>query len=821
MRKKMYSGANLLVAFCVLSVTYSCDDRDVVKDGHVPVSFTSEIKGSQPASRAVNMSWTTGDELGICMFNAGSGLSANTVFNRYNVSGSGQKASIIPVASDQTLYYPTDGSDVNFIAFSPYKEITGSTISYSEFSDQSTLDKVEAVDFLYHKGTEAYNRTSSNAMLTFTHKLSKLTIKASAAEDAASAAIPLNTLVMKIGGVPASFSANLSNGVLTPSLGTGTTTAYHTDGTFERIATAIIIPHGAKGGRTISFSLSDGSSFVYDMPSDYVFESGKAYELEFTLTREGAELMGSKINDWVDGNENWNMSYGLNLNMSEVEISISGGDYFISFETSYTGGVSVKYSTSPADADAGIPDWIELVGSLEATSALGETTYKSKFRVRENLPYRIGYVHVVAGKTVKVIPVRQGYDIAESSNCIVMRTGGLSVAMPVRVVSDVASYPNIDLDPIYTYIDPFLTKTSYDVKVLWVDSPAFGDVSRSTVIATDIIVGVGKLINTLDGNCYLTVTPGTKEGNAVVCITDPDTGHIIWSWHIWVLNPIDRATIWVDGSSENTIPEKPAPTANGYAFMPLNLGAFNGTAEIGAERKPIYGLYYQWGRKDPAFDSYPTVRSSASMMHGNLGSLPSAGVLAITGKRKGLSYNEVYDQDFSGLVCLQHPYNFESCPNVDDDFNKFRGTIPVDEITNNSWGYSSNYPYATGKSPFDPCPAGWRVPPGPDLITETENEISAWSNINKVELKLSEKDGCEGYFVNGYGGFFPLENNGMGHYWGSNPYNGNGYDVANGYNLYFYKQDDVYCCDSHPTGDCYGRNYLNRSEGHFVRCVTE
>jgi len=822
MRKKMYSGANLLVALCVLSVTYSCEDRDDANnDGQVPVSFTSEIKGSQPASRAVGMSWTAGDKVGINMVAVGSGLSADAVFRQYKASNAGKNASIVPVESDQTLYYPTDDSSVNFIAFSPYKVPSGTTVSYSEFSDQSTEDKIEAVDFLYHKGTTAYDRTNNpKAVLTFTHKLSKLVIKASLADDPTSATIPLNTLAMKISGIPASFSANLSNGMLIPSTETSTITPYHTDGVSERITTAIIVPHGAKGGRTISFALSEDRSFVYDIPSDYVFESGKAYELEFKLTRKGIELTGSKINDWVDGNRNWNMSYNLNLGVNEIEIPISGGDYSISFETSYTGGVSVQYSTSPTDADAGMPGWIEL-SSLGSTSTLGVTTYKSKFRISENMPYRIGYAHITVGKLAKVIPVSQGYDLAKSSNCIVLQTGGLPVAIPVGIVSDAASYPNIDQDPLYMYVDPFLAKTSYNVKVLWVDSPGFADASRSTSTATDILAEVGSLIDT-DGNSYLAVTPGTKEGNAVVCITDPTKGYILWSWHIWVLNPTDRATLWIDGSSENTITEKPAPTANGYAFMPLNMGAFDapGTPEVGEwgySRHPYLGMVYQWGRKDPT----PYRKAGKTMMHGALGDLPSAGITGFSSDYEGEytyrgelyynDYSEDYNTPFDGLITIEHPYNFNYLVDVS---YRFTGTISGLKGGNNSWGYATNYSYSNGKSPFDPCPAGWRVPPGYDPVdvNRVENDvvgISAWKDAKGVngiggEAIVQSKNGISSYYLPEHGGFYPCVWDGEACYWSGSP-------IGEG----------AYCCYLGNGEERWTTTIHDRDVPYPVRCVAE
>lgn len=79
----------------------------------------------------------------------------------------------------------------------------------------------------------------------------------------------------------------------------------------------------------------------------------------------------------------------------------------------------------------------------------------------------------------------------------------------------------------------------------------------------------------------MTFTVGSGQtGNAIIAVKAGST--ILWSWHIWVvddnsflLNPVDNG--W-----------------SGGLFMDRNLGAFNNSSTSDS-----YGLYYQWGRKDP------------------------------------------------------------------------------------------------------------------------------------------------------------------------------------------------------------------------------
>jgi|GEM_PF-2251285 len=77
-----------------------------------------------------------------------------------------------------------------------------------------------------------------------------------------------------------------------------------------------------------------------------------------------------------------------------------------------------------------------------------------------------------------------------------------------------------------------------------------------------------------------------KEGNAVIAVYD-ENKNILWSWHIWITDKPQDIT-YQEGSTSITILDR-------------NLGAvFGGTPSNSTEALQTYGLYYQWGRKDPS-----------------------------------------------------------------------------------------------------------------------------------------------------------------------------------------------------------------------------
>ena len=132
----------------------------------------------------------------------------------------------------------------------------------------------------------------------------------------------------------------------------------------------------------------------------------------------------------------------------------------------------------------------------------------------------------------------------------------------------------------------------YTFKTRYVDNTPVNNIAKVDWLWVSKVEG--KEGNALISNVsyadgVVSFTASEHEGNALLAAFDA-AGEIIWSWHIWLTD-----TPSVYDYQNNGIPQSGGLT-DGYYCMDRNLGATDATLWGGYE---TFGLYYQWGRKDP------------------------------------------------------------------------------------------------------------------------------------------------------------------------------------------------------------------------------
>lgn len=166
-----------------------------------------------------------------------------------------------------------------------------------------------------------------------------------------------------------------------------------------------------------------------------------------------------------------------------------------------------------------------------------------------------------------------------------------------------------------------------------------------------------------------------RHGNALIAVLD-DSDEILWSWHIWATDYVPAAEFDTYVGHEST------------PMMNRNLGALSKTSgDIHS-----YGLLYQWGRKDPFMGAKYTTSGE-----------PASSTIDFP--------TPVQCSEETGTVAysISHPTTF----------------IYLDYDSN--WLYADDMTlWASTKTEYDPCPAGWRVPDG--------GENGIWSNFTSYAI---------------------------------------------------------------------------------------
>ena len=265
------------------------------------------------------------------------------------------------------------------------------------------------------------------------------------------------------------------------------------------------------------------------------------------------------------------------------------------------------------------------------------------------------------------------------------------------------------------------------------------------------------------------------EGNVVIALMNAN--EVVWSWHIWMTDEPQTMTY-----------------ENGTTFQDRNLGAI-GLEQGSAE---AYGLYYQWGRKDPFVGGTTTETSATAFAEAKKTSL-------VNPLYEGLTWIAATGTLSTFADAVSHPMTFI--------FNKIGATSTYDWL-----GKPKQTLWGKKKTLNDPCPPGYKVP-----------EVSAWSNLvasyqyidgisawdgDKYGMTYTQAGKTAWYPAQGYrnqsnGNLVGLGNTRSGNYWSS--------EATSQMAKFFYFQKKL----TSSSGSINIELDKNRSFGYSVRCCKE
>lgn len=269
-------------------------------DGRVPVEFSASVGVTD--TRAIDQKWSATDAIGIYMVKKGAGfkdvnISEGATNIRYVVN-TGQTNGFR--ADGTTIYYPMDGSAVDFYAYYPQgadavkKDVSSGNYVYT--LNVATQSNQEALDFMYSNNVKDRSKASKAVALSFNHQLCKVVLTVEPGAGVSESDLARLTVTVNSQNTAATF--DLTAGTLKDAATPAVISFYKQADKY--IYEAILLP-STVGSRTFEFDLNNGhdAPFTWDMNKKLV--GGSKYTYTVKLNCSGVEVTGD-IQPWNEEN---------------------------------------------------------------------------------------------------------------------------------------------------------------------------------------------------------------------------------------------------------------------------------------------------------------------------------------------------------------------------------------------------------------------------------------------------------------------------------------------------------------------------------------
>lgn len=268
-------------------------------DGRVALQLTS---GIHVQTRAHDTEWDENDQIGIYMFAAGS---TTALEGMENIPYKTEHGTAAFAPSGTAIYFPIDGSIVDFRAWYPYQDVAEKwTADLANQTSQAALDLMTAHEKSNTEpGETVYNKNQPIVKLNFSHRLTKLELNITGGSGISADELKGLKVEITKQWKTATYNPD-TDGLSFEEASADITLLTTADGKF---AEAILFPDDLTKkdlttGRQLVFTLKDtGETFYWNIPDTKSFNAGEKNIYTISINRTGLDVT-SEITDWTPGN---------------------------------------------------------------------------------------------------------------------------------------------------------------------------------------------------------------------------------------------------------------------------------------------------------------------------------------------------------------------------------------------------------------------------------------------------------------------------------------------------------------------------------------
>ena len=270
MRKLYYLSLIILIAL------FACNKEDGQLDlQSVPVNFKTTVF-EEVKTRVIGVNWESGDKIGVFAIKNGSTLNEGSIVDNYDnlsfsTTGNGEF-----YHDGQPIYFPEDGSAIDFISYYPYKS---DIISFNY-----PIDIAEQVDFMYSNNLKNASNTNASNNLDFHRVMSKVSLTIRPLGDGS-----LEDLTVEVNGLKTKAFFSLASGELTvddESLGQLLLTPTGSD--TEKSVSFLLLPTADIKSVEVVFKLGDKATYKWEIPN--VLAAENLYKYQIDLNGSSSEV---------------------------------------------------------------------------------------------------------------------------------------------------------------------------------------------------------------------------------------------------------------------------------------------------------------------------------------------------------------------------------------------------------------------------------------------------------------------------------------------------------------------------------------------------